>query len=45
MAGQLDTFRTGAMKDLYLFLECGVYQESTEGKIGQDTHRGLSSPG
>lgn len=38
MAGQLDTFRTGAMKDLYLFLECGVFQESTEGKIGQDTH-------
>lgn len=38
MAGQLDIFRTGAMKDLYLFLEYGVFQESTEGKIGQDTH-------
>lgn len=38
MAGQLDTFRIGAMKDLYLFLECGVFQESTESKIGQGTH-------
>lgn len=37
VAGQLDTFRIGAVKDLYLPWECGVFQEPLEGNGGQDT--------
>lgn len=37
MAGQLDTFRIGAMKDLYLPWEYGVFQEPLEGNTAQGT--------